>query len=53
VQPTQVATENTDVKKLALGNVLSSFYPKGIVTSIAIEMVKHVKAYVNPPQINK
>ena len=51
VQPNPVATENTAVRKLARGNALSNCYPKGIVTSIEIEMGRHVKASDNQSQI--
>ena len=51
VQPNPVATENTAVRKLARGNALSNCYPKGIVTSIEIEMGRHVKASINQSQI--
>ena len=51
VQPNPVASENTAVRKLAHGNALSNCYPKGIVTSIEIEMGRHVKASDNQSQI--
>ena len=51
VQPNLVAAENTAVRKLARGNALSNCYPKGIVTSIEIEMGRHVKASDNQSQI--
>ena len=50
VQPNPVAAENTAVRKLARGNALSNCYPKGIVTSIEIEMGRHVKASDNQSQ---
>ena len=51
VQPDPVASENTAVRKLARGNALSNCYPKGIATSIEIEMGRHVKASDNQSQI--
>ena len=51
VQPNPVAAGNTAVRTLALGNALSNCYPKGIVTSIEIEMGRHVKASDNQTQI--
>ena len=51
VQPKPVAAENTAVRKLARGNALRNCYPKGIVTSIEIEMGRHVKASDNQSQI--
>ena len=53
VQLNRVAAENTAtaVRKLARGNALRNCYPKGIVTSIEIEMGRHVKASDNQSQI--
>ena len=51
VQPNPVAAGNTAVRTLALGNALSNYYPKGIVTSIEMEMGRHVKASDNQTQI--
>ena len=51
VQPKPVAAENTAVRKLARGNALRNCYPKGIVTSIEIEMGRHVKVSDNQSQI--
>ena len=51
VQPNPVAAGNTAVRTLALGNALSNCYPKGIVTSIEIEMGRHVKASDNQSQV--
>ena len=51
VQPTPSAAGNTAARTLALGNVLSNFYPKGIATSIEIEMGRHAKGSDNQPQI--
>ena len=51
VPPNPATAGNTAVRTLALGNALNNFYPKGIVTSIEIEMGRHVKASDNQSQI--
>ena len=53
MEPTQAATGNTAVKTLALGNTLSSCYPKAIVISIEIRMGKHVKVSIDQTQIDQ
>ena len=51
VQVAQAVLASTAARTLALGTALNNCYPKGIVTSIEIEMGRHVRGCDNQSQI--